>query len=408
MLAHSPPFPLVIDHDQNITVEDEEGVMIALRHRDRVRHIYLSLPASNLQKLITAITAEFPRLEYLYISPPTEHNTHLILPTTFQAPHLRHLILNHFASPIESPLLTTTVGLVTLVLWWIHPSTYLHPDHLLQPLSHLLQLETLEIGFRSPVPKHDIERQLSHMPITTQVTLPNLHWFAFWGISAYLEAFLPQMNTPLLETLNIHYFNQLSFSVPRLLQFMTTTENLTFSSVRILFYHEAVAVFVYPHVEARLVNFNVEVTCKHLDWQVSAMAQIVNNLRSSFHAVEDLALDHRVHTLSSEMHNQADRTHWRQLLGSFRNVKTLSVHRGIVGELSRSLRLDGEPALEVLPELQELVCPAESIRDKAFIPILREHINAGRSFRLIGEDFPLGRGIYNFHSPAGVFHVPSD
>jgi hypothetical protein len=409
MLAHSPPLPLIIDHDhqnQEFTVEDEEGIMAVLQHRDRVHRIYLSLPGETLHKLIPVITGEFPMLEYLHLAPPTEQNTKLILPMTFRAPHLRHLILNHFSSPIGSPLLTTTVGLVTLVLWWIHPSTYLHLDDLLRSFSILPQLETLEIGFRSPVPMYDVERQLS--PINTHVILPNLHWFAFWGISPYLEALLPQMTTPLLETLNVHFFNQLRFSVPHLRQFMTTTENFRFSSVRFLFYHEAVAVFVYPQVGDRLVNFNVEVTCKHLDWQVSAVAQIFNDLGPLFPAVVDLALEHREHTLSSEGHNQADRTQWRQLLGSFRNVKTFSVHHGLVGELSRSLRLEGEPPLEVLPELEELVCPTESIRNKAFTPFIREHVDAGRFFRLVGEDFPVGRGVYNFHSSTGVYRVPSD
>ena len=40
MLAHSPPLPIIIDHvDQNshIISRDEEGILLALRHRDSVR-----------------------------------------------------------------------------------------------------------------------------------------------------------------------------------------------------------------------------------------------------------------------------------------------------------------------------------------------------------------------------------
>src|SRR5260221_3286861 len=44
MLAHSPPFPLTIDHlltnfntDDDIATEDEEGILLALERRDRVR-----------------------------------------------------------------------------------------------------------------------------------------------------------------------------------------------------------------------------------------------------------------------------------------------------------------------------------------------------------------------------------
>ena len=41
MLAHSPPLPLVIDYNLGITEEEEEGMIIALGQRDRVRRIRL-------------------------------------------------------------------------------------------------------------------------------------------------------------------------------------------------------------------------------------------------------------------------------------------------------------------------------------------------------------------------------
>jgi hypothetical protein len=410
MLAHSPPLPFIIDYgDENrdLSAEDEEGIMLALQYRDRVRCIHLKIPVLSLHKLITAIEDEFPTLEFLYIMPPTKHNTHLILPTTFEAPHLRHLILDHFSSPIGSPFLTTAIGLVALSLRWTHPSTCPHPNHFLQTLSLLPQLQTFEIGFRSPVPKRDIERQLD-VPIITHITLPNLRWFDFEGVSTYLEALLPYMTTPLLETLKVHFFNQLTFSVPHLLYFMRTAENLRFSSAKFVFYHEAVGVFVYPSMGATSANFYVEVTCEHLDWQVSSVAQIFNVLSPLFSEVVDLTLDYTDHSLSSEWHNQVDRTQWRRLLGSFGNVKTLRVHNGLVRGLSRSLQLDGEPPWEVLPELSELVCPAGSVDDKTFAPFIHEREVVGQSVNLIGEAFPVGRTRYTFVSSAGMSYIDPD
>jgi hypothetical protein len=71
--------------------------------------------------------------------------------------------------------------------------------------------------------------------------------------------------------------------------------------------------------------------------------------------VEHLTLQHEEHSQSSEEHNQVDRTEWRRLLGPFRNVKTLWIGDGLVEDLSRCLELgDGEPPLELVPELQEL------------------------------------------------------
>ena len=252
MLAHSPPLPLIIDYNygnHDLTPEDEEGILLALQHRDRVCRIALWMPIPSLHKLVTAIDDEFPVLEFLDIMPSAKHNTRLILPSTLEAPHLRHLWLEHFASPIGSRLLGTATGLVRLYLRWIYPSTYPHPNHLLQALSVLLQLEDLDIGFSSPVPNRDLERQLLNTLTITYVTFPNLDWFAFWGVSAYLESLLPYMTTPLLEKLDIHFFNQLTFSVPHLLQLATTTENPGYGHAEIIFYHRAVSVSLFRPVD---------------------------------------------------------------------------------------------------------------------------------------------------------------
>jgi len=56
--------------------------------------------------------------------------------------------------------------------------------------------------------------------------------------------------------------------------------------------------------------------------------------------VEHLTLEHEVHSRSSEEHNEADPAEWRKLLGSFSNVKTLRIHKGLVNDLARCLKSD--------------------------------------------------------------------
>ena len=97
MLAHSPPFPLVIDYIDDIhdpTAEDEEGITLALEQRDRVRRIRLGIP--NLQKLIITMDGDYPVLEYLILSPSDDEVTALMFPDTLQAPRLRQLGLDTF------------------------------------------------------------------------------------------------------------------------------------------------------------------------------------------------------------------------------------------------------------------------------------------------------------------------
>jgi hypothetical protein len=172
MLAHSPPLPLTVDYTDKdgITAEDEEGILLALEQRHRVRHLRLVFPVQSLQKLVMAIDEDFPILDYLIMHPPLEDSTALMLPETLQAPHLRHLTLRSFACPIRSRLHPTAAGLVTLCLTTVHPSAYFQPNILLQWISFMLQLESLEIAFQFPVPNRDVERQLTHTPITTHYT----------------------------------------------------------------------------------------------------------------------------------------------------------------------------------------------------------------------------------------------
>ena len=385
MLAHSPPLPLTVYYHgkDGITAEDEEGLLLALEQRHRVRHLCVGLPVQNLRKLVMAIDEEFPILEYLILGPRKTDSAALMLPETLQAPNLHYVILNDFAFPIRSPLHPTATGIVTLALTIAHPSAYFQPNVLLQWISFIPQLETLVIGFRFAVPNRDVERQLTHTPITTHITLPNLRLFGFQGVSAYLEAVFCRIATPRLETLQIQLFKQLTFSVPRLQQFVDTTENLRFDYAVIVFMDRVIYVGMSLR-EASTFPFVVTVDCWHLDWQVSSVAQIFNGLSQVFSVMEHLDFRHEVHSHSSEEHNDVDRIEWRNLLRPFSNVKTLRVEDGLVEQLSHCLRLeDGELPLELLPELHELRYSGSGDTDNAFTSFIDARQNAGRPVTLV-------------------------
>ena len=393
MLAHSPPLPLVIDYNGDITAEDEEAIFLALEQRDRVRRIRFYLPVLNLQKLIMAIDGEYSILEYLILwvpgVPAEGKSTVLILPETFQTLHLRVLVLE-CSIPMRLPLLGTAAGLVTLNLGLYHPSTYFQPTFLLQPLSSMPQLEILMISFYFAVPNRVVERQLMRTPITTHATLPNLRVLALQAVSAYSEAVLSRITAPRLDNLLIDYYNQIGFSVPELLQFIGRIEDLQFNRAEFHFSSERVYVNINPpEADMPVAAFSINVDCSHLDWQVSSMAQIFNafSQRLLLSGVEHLTLSdsYEVHSRLSEEHHEVDRTEWCKLLRSFSNVKTLRVHRGLVGELSRCLRLDdGEHPLELLPEVQELTYPGGSSNaDGAFTPFIDARQSVCRPVTLI-------------------------
>jgi hypothetical protein len=403
MLAHSPPLPLVIDYDNDdddkncdITAEDEEGIILALGQRDRIRRVRLEMPLPNLRKVIMTIDEEYPVLEYLIMAPwPDDANMALMLPETLQAPHLRRLVLSGFVLPTGSRLLTTAAGLVSLALFLGHPSTYIRPNTLLQCISFMPLLEALVVAFSFPVPGRDVERQLMHTPIMTNVTLPNLRSFMFQGVSAYMEAVVCRITAPHLKKLDILFFNQLTFPVPHLLQFMNTTENFRFDSAEFQFSWNKVYVKVYLREDADKYALQMNVSCWHLDWQVSSVAQIFSSFSQTFSTVEHLALEHMIHGQSSEGHNEVDRTEWRKLLTSFGNVKTLRVDDGLVEGLSCCLRLDDEEhPLELLPELQELTYSGSGDTGDAFTSFIGARQNASRPVTLVR------------HSPRSVTPLP--
>lgn len=391
MLAHSPPLPLIINYMDKVreaSVEDEEAILVALQHRDRVRRIGLWMPAPNLLNPIKAMVGQFPVLERLFIWPRVEHNMNLILPTSFQAPHLRMLGLTCVALPTRSLLLTTTVGLVSLSLWDIPFVAYFHPSYVVARLSTMPQLECLTIGFKYPIPTRDIER--IPLDIGTHLTLPNVRQFFFRGMGAYLEGLLVRIRAPLLKVLQIWLFNQPTLILPHLLQFMGTAENLRFNFFQLTFYRDGVVLSADRREGDRINPFDVTIPCRHLDWQVSVAAQIFNALEPTLSIVERLALDYEKHDLSSEWHDEINRTQWRELLRPFNSVKALHVAGGIIGGLSRSLQAEnGEPPLELLPELKELIYDKGDDSGDAFTPFINARQVAGRSVTLICLPPPL-------------------
>ena len=370
MLAHSPPLPLVVDYykeDSIMNTEDEEGLILALEQRDRVRRIRLRIYMPNSQRLIRAISEEYPILEFLVIvSPDTPQG--LALPETLQAPHLHHLVLSGVALPIGCRLITTAVGLVTLVLVIRRPSTYVHPNALLQWISFTPRLETLGIHFFFAFPSHIVERQPTLMPMITTITLPNLRMFWFRGIDAYFEAIVCKMATPRLTKIQFFFFKQPTFSVPHLSQFMNTilAENLRFSYAWFAFSTNFVDVFMLPHYVPSLSrSLRIRVFCPHFGLQVSAMAQISNLLSQISSTVEHLTLSYEAHSQPSDEHNEVEHAEWRRIPSSFSNVKILRIEDGPNKEIARCLRLDdGELLpLDLLPELLEFTYSRSSDSD---------------------------------------------
>jgi hypothetical protein len=378
MLTHSPPFPLIIfynDSDREMTAEDNEGALLAISHRDRVRRISLCIPAPNLEKFMAVMDEEFPVLECICLGSKLEDSRRLVFPTTFQAPNLSHV----WTDSIGFPLRTNAGGLVNLELIDIPASTYFPASYMLALMPHL---ETLVIHFSSPPPIRDVidvGRRLSNTWIAVH-PLIHLHMLSFRGVSAYLESLVAQIRSPALSVLDIRLFNQLIFTVPRLLQFMQTSENLSYRAIKLIFNKDFVGLMLDTDRNKWQNFLHLRIMCRHLDWQVSSAIQIFGALSPVLSVVEELTLGH---VEESQWLDEVGRTDWRGLLRPFNSIKSLCVSTRLARGLSHSLCSEGEEMpLDLLPYLREL--QYFGLGDYyAFVPFINERNVAGHALRLV-------------------------
>ena len=359
-LDHLPRLPLSLYYRHieppgfiKLTEQDKLGIYHALRLHDRVYRIDLMFPPSILQKVFELLGGHFPIMEHLFLmfSTSSNNNLPLTLPKAFLGPNLRRLSLPRISPPRRLRLLTSTVSLVALELSNIETSSYFRPRLLATRLRSLPQLEELSIGFSIPIPRPSSERELLGEQ-GAPVTLPSLKILKFRGVGAYLESLVAQIRTPLLERLNITLFNQIAFALPHLSYMINITDVFKLPSAEVGFYRNEVCISTF-HSLAR-IPFSLHVRCKPLDWQIDCAAQICHALIPTLSDVQELSLYNK--GIPTELGNDAiDGAMWHDLLRTFIGVEQLRIYRGLTGEVSRALQVDGvgtNPSF--LPNLQSI------------------------------------------------------
>ena len=407
MLAHSPPLPLIVDYSAHramlktiyLTAE-ENGMILALKQRNRICRVRLKVPSQNLRKVVKVIDEEYPILEYLYLSPLVTDATTFKLPERFQAPRLRHLVLLNFTLSIGSRLLTTTTSIVTFWFSTWEPCTYFEPNVLLEWISFMPQLHTLRIDFMG---RHTGRNRLTQTPV---VTLPNLRLFRFRGFSTYMEKLVRLIITPRLENISVDFIEEFT-SIPSLSQLINTAENLKFDSAYLMFSRNHVWMTGYLRGETeRSFGLTIGIPCSPLD--SPSVAQLFNSISQRFSAVEHLALESsfRGHNRLCEYCDEV-RAEWRRLLRPFNNVKTLHIYYGLVEALSRCLqREDGEHPLELLPKLQELTCyDGSHANDEALASFIYARQIAGHPIILVCPDSRTTTPVIHSESQFGVINL---
>jgi len=95
-----------------------------------------------------------------------------------------------------------------------------------------------------------------------------------------------------------------------------------------------------------------EVLCNPLDWQLSALPQVLNSFLPSLSTLESLEIE----VSHEDWQGEIDAIQWREFLHPFATVKKMSLKdEASVRLVAPALRgLTGETVTEVLPALQNL------------------------------------------------------
>ena len=344
--------PLIVDyhlsyHDGHDS-SDEDDIVAVLGHSSRVHRITICGEYPLIKKVVTPMRESFfPALT------PLDLGWNFQWPTSFpvispgflgkSAASLQYLRLSYISFPrLPTFLLSESArNLVTLKLEEIQvpPKGYLPPKAMVGSLAALTRLTTLSISF------HDYGASFSHKwksypDSFMRSVLPALTNFHYKGRSEFLEHFLTQIDTPLLDNLTIEYvFLEIEF--PQLSRFIGRTENLQlyqFTRAELTFLPKGSYFKLDRPQGKRSLSLNI-LSSAYIQtrMQVWGMARLLGQLPAMFSNVNDL-FAHGDHLGSSEIDAVASESAgWQVFFDLFPAVKKLDLSEGVAPCITSAL-----------------------------------------------------------------------
>ena len=347
-----PMLPIVVS-GLNHNVWGVDNIVAALEHKDRICQLDIGhwhMP--QFEKVLAEMQQPFPALTRLDFA----CYGGAMVPASFlggSAPQLQSLILTGIPFPALPKLLLSATNLFCLQLRRIPHSGYISAEAMVTCLSVLTGLEVLVIGFESPRSRPD--RQNSR-PLT-RTLLPVLATLAFDRVtSEYLEDFVARIDTPLLNSLDITFFNQLIFDTPQLTQLISRTPNFK-THDRACVEMSTLGVSAGLNTQSQTFDGRLElkILCKHADWQLSSLAQVCRSAfpQTFIPAVERLDICNRYGPLKWQ--NDIGSSQWLEVFRPFTGVKGLYVSSELMPHVAAALQeLAAGSGTEMLPALQTL------------------------------------------------------
>jgi hypothetical protein len=326
------------------TPEDDDHIIAALKRSARIISISLTVTSSLLEKL-SAISEPFSELEELALL--SQDAMQLTLPSTFRwGPRLRTLHSTRIAFHSFLPLLSLCHDLVDLQLHEIPLSGYISPEAFANSVSEMTQLRSLSLHFLSF--RHRPSYLDSPPPLGERNVLPALTCLKYQGTSKYLDSFVARIDAPQLEDIKITFVNQTTMDASQLGRFIERIE-MQGPLIQADIETSANAIVASFTNSSTSTCVRLQIWCKQLDWQLSCMAQLCDQISPFLFHVNDLGIK----TTRSSGWRDVVKEQWLGLFHAFRNANSFRLVGKLATQILYALGLGGG-STSVLPSLTHL------------------------------------------------------
>jgi hypothetical protein len=334
------------------TSEDEDNILAALKHSDRIHFISLIVTESLLEKL-GSIEQSFPELEDLALKCQSLIELPMPIPGYFRwGRRLRSLRLTGISLTELPYLLSSTPNLVELQLHEIVSTMRLSPQTFASALSGMTWLQSLSL--------HTNIRSLFHStrvnipPFSGErIVLPALTHLRFRGIKdEYVNSFVARIDTPHLADIEILFAYQTTvIDVSPLSQFIDRVEmQKSHRRADILTSGCAISMSLTNSRGPTRLELGIS-SRQQLDWKLFSMARICNQFSQTLLSVRDLRIET---TQTSNGRDGMSGERWTQIIRFFTGARGFHVAGELAADILQALR----PTVPTVRELTSGALPA--------------------------------------------------